>query len=145
MGIDGPPRRTKSRRGIRTVRFRFALCICFLLITPILPVSAQDEAWLGATVTSGVGIKWEFESGKRTRERAEAKVVRVDGGGPAAAAGIKVGDVILSVDGQPISSGKELVDAVQSKQPGSTGRVRVRREDGDTELNVVLGKRPKGR
>jgi S1-C subfamily serine protease len=97
------------------------------------------------TATSGVGIKWEFESGKRTRERAETKVVRVDEAGPAAAAGIKVGDVILSVDDQPISSGKELVDAVQSKQPGSTVRVRVTREDGGMELNVVLGKRPKGR
>jgi S1-C subfamily serine protease len=124
------------------VRFRFALFICFRLITRILPVSAQDEPWLGVTATSGVGIKWEFESGKRTRERAETKVVRVDEAGPAAAAGIKVGDVILSVDDQPISSSKELVDAVQSKQPGSTVRVRVRvtREDGGMELNVVLGK-----
>jgi hypothetical protein len=45
------------------VRFRFALFICFLLITPILPVSAQDEPWLGVTATTGVGINGSSKAG----------------------------------------------------------------------------------
>jgi len=124
---------------------RTALCALCLVAALTKPALAQDQAWLGVTATSGPGIKCDFESKKKcTREASEAKVVRVDEAGPAAAAGIKIGDLILALDDQPISSGKELVDAVQSKQPGSTVRVRVRREDGDMELNVMLGKRPKG-
>jgi len=108
------------------------------------PALAQDQAWLGVTATTGPGIKCNFESEKKcTRETGEAKIVGVDEAGPAAAAGIKLGDLIQALDDQPISSGKELVDAVRSKQPGSTVRVRIRREDGDMELNVVFGKRPK--
>ncbi len=41
-------------------------------------------------------------------------------GTPAAKAGLKSGDIITSVDGQPIKNGDDLVNVVTAKKPGST-------------------------
>jgi putative serine protease PepD len=46
-------------------------------------------------------------------------------GGPAAAAGIKPGDVILAIDGQPVNSLPELVVAIRAHEPGETVRLTV--------------------
>jgi len=127
------------------MRFAYMLGICLSLAASTERVLAQEQTWLGLTATGGVAIKCDFESKKGcTHEPTEAKVVRIDEAGPAAAASIKAGDVILSLDDQPIRDGKDLADAVRTRQPGSTVRLRVRREGVDRELNVVLGKRPKG-
>ena len=49
-----------------------------------------------------------------------ARIVELDGGGPAAAAGLPAGAVITKVDDQVISTTGALVAAVQSKAPGTT-------------------------
>src|SRR6187551_763090 len=47
--------------------------------------------------------------------------VRVGGvspGGPAAEAGVKAGDVIVSVQSKPVATGRELVRAMETVEPG---------------------------
>jgi putative serine protease PepD len=57
-------------------------------------------------------------------------------GGPAATAGIKPGDLILAVDGQPVNSLPELVVAIRSHEPGETIRLTVR--SGGTQRTVPV-------
>ncbi len=57
-------------------------------------------------------------------------------GGPAATAGIKPGDLILAVDGQPVNSLPELVVAIRSREPGETVRLTVR--SGGTQRTVPV-------
>jgi putative serine protease PepD len=59
-------------------------------------------------------------------------------GGPAAAAGIKPGDVILAVDGLPVNSLPELVVAIRSHEPGETVRLTVRSGDAQRTVPVRL-------
>jgi serine protease DegQ len=66
----------------------------------------------------------------------------VIGNSPAANAGLKVGDVILSVDGRKTEDADQLVKLVQQMPPGSAVRVGLKRDDSDLELRVVLGRRP---
>jgi putative serine protease PepD len=49
-----------------------------------------------------------------------ARVVEVSGGGPAAAAGLPVGAVVMKVDDQPIGNADALTAVVNSKAPGAT-------------------------
>lgn len=61
--------------------------------------------------------------------------------GPAAEAGIKAGDVILSFDGVEVPDTRELVRQVGDTEVGKTVRVVVFRDDGTRTLKVTLGRR----
>ncbi|MEM6620212.1 MAG: Do family serine endopeptidase, partial [Pseudomonadota bacterium] len=61
--------------------------------------------------------------------------------GPAAEAGIRAGDVILSFDGREVENTRELVKAVGFAPVGKAVQVIVFRDGGSTTLDVVLGRR----
>ncbi len=61
--------------------------------------------------------------------------------GPAAKAGIKSGDVILSFDGKDVKNTRGLVRAVGAAEVGKTVRVVVLRDGQTKTLKVVLGRR----
>jgi serine protease Do len=66
--------------------------------------------------------------------------------GPAAAAGIKVGDVIVDYNGQPVASAQDLISRVAATQPDQTVMVRLLRENGaaveSKTVSIKLGERP---
>ena len=62
-------------------------------------------------------------------------------GQPAARAGLEEGDIIISVDGQPVEDSSALLRAVAAKKPKSSVELGVWRNGGVISLNVVLGER----
>ncbi|MFE2882344.1 S1C family serine protease [Streptomyces sp. NPDC059272] len=54
-------------------------------------------------------------------------------------AGLKAGDVITRVDGQPVHSGDELVVRTRAHRPGDHLRLTLRRGGEDMTLSLVLG------
>lgn len=66
--------------------------------------------------------------------------------GPAAAAGMRPGDVITHVNGQAIRDVAGLLAAVAALKPGEPAEVTVERRDGSQTLRVIPGRRnPNGR
>lgn len=59
-------------------------------------------------------------------------------GGPADKAGIKAGDVILSVDGTPVKTANEFVSAVTKHHVGDRITIKVARQGGDQQENVSV-------
>jgi len=112
------------------------LCMGALVSMWFSPLVAQDRAWLGVRVKEGI------DADVRSGTSVGPKILEVEANSPAAVAGIKAGDVIVSMDGQLIFDGPELVEFIQQKRPGSTVLVRVRRDGSTWEINVLLGKRP---
>ena len=68
-----------------------------------------------------------------------AYVVEVTKGGPAAKAGIEVGDVITGIGGEAISSADGAILAVRSHDIGDTVEVTVMRGDREMSFEVTLG------
>lgn len=79
---------------------------------------------------------------------AESGIVDPDGvvvsevvdGSAAAAAGIRVGDVLSAIDGEPMSDIAELAAAVKLRKPGDEVQVTVLRGDETLALRVELGR-----
>ena len=66
----------------------------------------------------------------------------VEADGPAAAAGIEVGDVIRSVDGQVVRTPEQLRAAVAAKAPGDSVSVTYERGDRELRAQVTLAVAP---
>lgn len=68
----------------------------------------------------------------------------VDGvmrGSPAAAAGLRVGDLIHTVDGKKVSDPSALIAALSQRAPGEKVAFGVRRGDKDMTVQATLGRR----
>ena len=68
-------------------------------------------------------------------------VQEVQSGGPADKAGIKAGDIIVTVDGRSIKDGDDLVNEIASRRPGSTIRLGYIRDGKPQDTTVTIGDR----
>jgi serine protease Do len=71
-------------------------------------------------------------------------VVRtIQPGGPSEKAGLKAGDIILTIDGRAIKDGDDLVDEIASRRPGSSVRLGYLRDGKQADATVTIGDRDK--
>jgi putative serine protease PepD len=71
-------------------------------------------------------------------------VTSVTPGGPAASAGMKAGDVIVSVDGTPVPSTDDLATVLAQIKPGTKVPVEIVRNGKKVELEVTVGQLESG-
>jgi putative serine protease PepD len=72
--------------------------------------------------------------------RAEIQEVVPDA--PADRAGLRAGDEVTAVDGDPIESGDELREAIDAKRPGDKLTLTITRSGDERTVDVTLGERP---
>jgi len=65
-----------------------------------------------------------------------------EGRRPAADAGLRAGDVIVSVDGQALSDSRQLVSLISNKRPGDAVEIVYNRDGNRREATIRLGRRP---
>ena len=120
-----------------------------------IPVSTAKQVLEGIVkdgqVTRGwIGVEPQelnaelIEAFKLQPEAAKAGGVIITGvlqNGPAAQGGIKPGDVITAVNGQPVKNVSQLLTAVASLKPGTPAPLSVLRGNGPVEIAVTPGKR----
>lgn len=62
-----------------------------------------------------------------------AVVMEVARAGPAREAGVRAGDVVVALDGQPVQRADDVVEALSSREPGETVQLTLRRSAGAAE------------
>nr|BFF18384.1 hypothetical protein GCM10025730_19050 [Promicromonospora thailandica] len=82
--------------------------------------------------------------GVRVAEGPQQGTPAVTPGGPADQAGVRPGDVILSIDGRPVSVADELIVAIRAKAPGDPVTLQVRSDGDEREVRIVLEERSSG-
>lgn len=65
-------------------------------------------------------------------------VVEIDSTGPAYAAGVRQGDIIIAVDGEEIKTAAELLKKRNAKEPGDVLQVTVVRNNQEMDFDIVL-------
>jgi serine protease Do len=63
--------------------------------------------------------------------------------GPAANAGLQVGDVITAVDGRAVKNGDDLVNDIAGRKPGSKATISYTRNGKENKTSVTIGDRAK--
>ncbi|MFG2378030.1 trypsin-like peptidase domain-containing protein [Streptomyces sp. NPDC048504] len=88
----------------------------------------------------GVTLDMEYAGdGARVATKGSGDGPAVTAGGPGAKAGLKAGDVITRVDGEPVHSGNELIVRTRAHRPGDHLRLTLRRGGKEMTLSLVLG------
>lgn len=90
------------------------------------------RGWLGVSIRS-------LNESEESRYKYGSKVIEVIPGGPAYAAGLQPGDIILEVDGQKVESSQILPFMIAQFKPGASVKLRLKRRGKDLESHVLLG------
>jgi S1-C subfamily serine protease len=97
------------------------------------------RGWLGIAIQD---VTDELASSFGVREREGVLVADVMKGGPAEAAGLRAGDVIVELDGTKIREVPDLQRRVAAVTPGETVKLRLVREGQPQRLDVRIGEMP---
>jgi serine protease Do len=84
---------------------------------------------------SAVGRVYGFKTG--------VLISNVQPGGPGDKAGLKAGDIIVSIDGRSIKDGDDLVNDIAVRKPGSSAKLGYLRSGKEGAITVVIGDRSK--
>lgn len=125
------------------------LAVTCALLIPMFGVAAprklHQRAWLGGEfklAKHGGDPVSSTHIGAFPRDldqRAGIYVAAVHPETPLAAAGVMTGDLVLALDGRPVTSLKALRSAVESRVPGGTIRLSVYRDGDIEERTATLG------
>ncbi len=126
--------------GSMGIGFAIPVSTARLVMESIIKTGSVTRGWIGVEVQEITPALAESFKLKDTRGAIIAGVLR---GGPADKAGVKPGDVLLGIEGNPVTDPQNMLTLVAALQPGSSARLRLRRGQEELEVSVVVGKRPK--
>ena len=69
-------------------------------------------------------------------------VTQVAPDGPAATAGLLIGDIVLALDGTPVAAPEDLLDLLTGDRVGRSATLHVLRGGAPTDVTVTIGARP---
>ncbi|HJZ44654.1 MAG TPA: Do family serine endopeptidase [Hyphomicrobiaceae bacterium] len=101
-----------------------------------------NRGWLGVKIQN---VDEDTAASLGLGEAKGALVNEVTAGGPAAEAGLKNGDTILSVNGNKVADSRDLARQIAGYAPNTRVDVRVLRGQKEQSIAVKLGKFPSGK
>ena len=124
------------------VGFSIAIDSALPIIRQLSTEAPSQRAWLGVGAKS-VDASVASLLGLPTSTRG-ALVASVFSGSPAAKAGIRQGEVIVSFGGTTVASEADLSSAIAAHKPGDVVQVGLLSTQGSRTVSVTLGTRPPG-
>ena len=100
------------------------------------------RGWIGVQIQP---VTADIAESLGLKQAQGALVAEPQEGSPAAKAGIKSGDVIVSINGEPVRDARTLARRISSMAPGTSVKVGVYRDGTEQQLSLVLGELPKDR
>jgi serine protease Do len=122
--------------GYQGVSFAIPIDVATRIKDQIVATGKVEHAKLGVSVQE---VNQALADSFRLDSPQGALVANVEKGSPAAKAGLKTGDVIRSVDGQPIVASGDLPAIIGMDKPGQRVQLEVWRQGGKVNLTAQLG------
>lgn len=122
--------------GSMGIGFAIPTALVEQVMNAIIKDGKVSRGWLGIEVLSQLRDPTQLDS-------STGVVVRnIIPGSPAAKSGLKVGDVILSIDGVEMTDSNRLIQHVARKMPNTVLSVQVLRDSKNMNIKITLAERP---
>jgi Do/DeqQ family serine protease len=109
------------------------------VLDELIKTGRISHAWLGVQLES---VSPELAHYLGLKNTAGAFVRVVVPNSPAAAAGLKPGDVILELDGVRVENPEKVIRTIRTRKVGETMEIKVYREGRTRDIQVKLGPKP---
>jgi Do/DeqQ family serine protease len=126
--------------GSMGIGFAIPVSTAKMVMEQIIRSGAVTRGWIGVEVQEITPALAESFKLPDARGAIIAGVLR---GGPADKAGVKPGDVLVAINGAPVSDPQNMLNLVAALQPGSAVKLKLQRQAQALEVSVTVGRRPK--
>ncbi|WP_157669522.1 Do family serine endopeptidase [Chitinibacter sp. GC72] len=110
------------------------------IMEALIKDGSVTRGWLGVEVQD---VSAELASSFRLKDTRGALIAGVVRNGPAAKAGIRPGDVLLSIDGKEVGDSARMLNIISALKPEQDVSLVYVRQGETVEARVLIGKRPK--
>ena len=107
------------------------------VIAQLRDTGSVSRGWLGVQIQP---VTRDIADSLGLKDAAGALVSDVQNGSPAQAAGMKLGDVILEVDGREVKDAKDLARKIGAHNPEERTAIKILRDGKPQTLSVKLGR-----
>ena len=126
--------------GAMGIGFAIPVSTAKMVLEQIVKSGSVTRGWIGVEAQAiSPTIAESFKLGS-TRGALIAGVLR---GGPADKGGVKPGDVLLEVQGKPVSDPAGMLNLIAALPPGQPAKLRLKRQGQDVDATITVGRRPK--
>lgn len=105
----------------------------------IISSGSVTRGWIGVEAQE---ISADLAESFKLKSAGGALIAGVVRGGPADTAGIKPGDILLSVEGRNVGDPSAMLNLISALKPGKPARLRLLRNQKEIEFSVEVGRRP---
>jgi serine protease DegQ len=112
------------------------------VLDQILRHGEVTRGWIGVGVQD---MTRELSESFKLPEIRGALVTEVYRGTPAEKAGMRLGDILVAVEGKPVTDSATMLNVVAALDPGRRATFKVVRSQQETDVKVTIGRRPQQR
>lgn len=105
----------------------------------IIETGSVTRGWIGVEAQE---ITPELAESFKLKATSGALIAGVVRGGPADKGGVRPGDVLLAVEGKPVTDPQSMLTLVAALVPGKPAKIQIRRDTKDMDIQIEVGKRP---
>ena len=125
--------------GSQGIGFAIPVSIARQVMEQIIKSGGVTRGWVGIEVQD---LTPELAESFNLKNIEGALIAGVLKGGPADAGGIRPGDILLAVNGKPVTDSASLLNLIAALQPNGHAQLTVARKQQSLELKIQVGRRP---
>ncbi|MBX9631846.1 MAG: Do family serine endopeptidase [Burkholderiales bacterium] len=126
--------------GSMGIGFAIPVSIARQVFDQIITTGSVTRGWIGVEVQDLTAELAESFKLPNTEGTLIAGVLK---NGPADRGGIKPGDILVGVEGKPVTDSSSMLNLVAALQPGKQATLRLLRGGNEVKLKITVGKRPR--
>ncbi|MEW5888241.1 MAG: Do family serine endopeptidase [Pseudomonadota bacterium] len=126
--------------GSLGIGFAIPVSLAKNVMEQIIQTGSVTRGWIGVEVqeiTAELAQSFDLPA---TQGALIAGVMRAS---PADKAGIRPGDILVAVNGQPVADPQTMLESIAALTPGQQAKFRLWRAGKDYEVDVTIGRRPR--